>query len=711
MAKVEPKATIDFETRSAVSLKRCGTWKYSVHPSTEILCLVFRLPTWAPGRTSVWHPAMPALSLEERAEPDAIEEFFDWIADGGLVECFNAFFEFSVWNNVLVPRHGWPAIPLEQYRCAAAKAAAHALPRALDDAAAALKLVLKKDTAKTETEGVKVIKAIHIVRKVSRPRKSRKAERTLWAKTGQTPPQYLWHESVDLLDKLIAYCRIDVLAEEALSHVLDDLSPAETQMFLMDLRINARGFQLDKRAVQVALRLIHQEAVVLNQELTLLTDRQVRRATQRDQMLAWLMGMGLELPNTQKGTIDDLLKTGVLTVPTEDNEPPVPDVRLDDLDPKVRRALEIMRALGRSSTAKYRAMKDWMARNGRVHGGLLYHGASTGRWSGKGVQPHNFPKPTFKKVDVNELWFVLKTGDRSAIQAKYGDVMEALSNGLRGAITAAAGLTLYCADYASIEARVLLWLADDQDGLNLFRQGKDIYLDMADAIYGYHCTKDEHPTERSMGKIAILGLGYQMGAVKFLATCAMFGIEITEEFAKQVVDAYREKYWRVKQLWADQEAAAIKAVTTGKRVFAGKVVWFTEGRFLYCQLPSGRRLAYPYPEAKLTEMRWGGQKVALSFMGVDSYTRRWKRQTVYGGLIVENITQSCARDLMAEAMLRAEAHPNYQIVLSVHDELIAESPKGVGTVHEFETLMATLPKWAAGCPVSAEGQSNFRYSK
>jgi DNA polymerase len=290
--------------------------------------------------------------------------------------------------------------------------------------------------------------------------------------------------------------------------------------------------------------------------------------------------------------------------------------------------------------------------------------------------------------------------------------MEALANALRGAITASRGNVLYVADYASIEARVLLWVAGDEEGLDLFRHGKDLYLDMAEAIYNYPCNKTDHPTERAIGKIAILGLGYQMGASKFVTTCeVMGGVVIDEEFAKQVVEAYREKYWRVKQLWADQEAAAIKAVTTNKRVFAGKVVWFTEGRFLFCQLPSGRRLADPYPEAKLTEMRWGGQKVALSFMGVDSYTRKWKRQTVYGGLIVENQVQAIARDIMAAGMQRIEAHPTYQTVLSVHDEALAEAPKGDGSVAEFETLLTTLEPWAKGCPIGAEGWSGFRYRK
>jgi DNA polymerase len=296
--------------------------------------------------------------------------------------------------------------------------------------------------------------------------------------------------------------------------------------------------------------------------------------------------------------------------------------------------------------------------------------------------------------------------------AKYSSVMAALSHGLRGAITAAPGHVLYCADYAGIEARVLLWAAGDENGLNLFRQNKDLYLDMAEAIYGHPCTKEDHPTERAVGKVGILGLGYGMGASKFVATCEiMAGVTITEEFSKQVVDAYREKYAKVKQLWYDQEAAAIRAVTTSKRVFAGKVVWFTEGRFLFCQLPSGRRLAYPYPEVKMTEMRWGGQKLALSHMGVDTYTRKWKRLTVYGGLIVENEIQAMSRDIMAAGMRNIEAHPTYQMVLSVHDEALAEAAKGTGSVQEFVQLLTTLDPWAKGCPITAEGWSGFRYRK
>lgn len=676
----EPVCEIDYETRSACNLKRHGTYRYSVDPTTEILCLIWRLPHWVPGRTALWHPAF--LDLPEHFEEDAILELLEWIEEGGLVEAHSVFFEWCIWTNIQHARHGWPLIPFEQWRCSAAKAAAHSLPRGLEDAAIALKLPIRKDM-----EGSKVMK------KMSKPRKSLKKERLQWAKDGITPPKLLWHESPELLARLIEYCRLDVLSEEGLSHALPDLNEQETQVFLMDLRMNAKGFQLDKDAVKVAHRLIFREGVLLNQELRTLTKGQVKKATQRPKMLAWFNEQGLDIDNTQKATIDGLLTSGF------------------EFEPTLRRGLELVRELGRSSTAKYKAMRDWAARDGRVRGGLLYHGASTGRWSGKGVQPHNFPKGTFKNVDMGDLWATLIEGHRPSIQQKYTGVLEALSNALRGVITASRGCQLYVADYASIEARVLLWLANDQDALDIFRQGLDIYCDMAASIYGYPCNKDDHPTERSMGKIAVLGLGYQMGASKFLDTCASFGIVITEAFSKQVVDAYRTKFWRVKELWADQEKAAIQAVETRKTVFCSYVKWFVSGRFLYCQLPSGRRLAYPYPEVKLKTLPWGGSAPSLTFMGVDTFSHKWKRLTVYGGLIVENLVQAISRDIMAEAMLRVEAGGEYQILLSIHDEILAEALEGTGDVHDFEQLMAGVPLWADGCPIEAAGWTGQRYRK
>lgn len=291
------------------------------------------------------------------------------------------------------------------------------------------------------------------------------------------------------------------------------------------------------------------------------------------------------------------------------------------------------------------------------------------------------------------------------------DTMEMLSYAIRGAITATPGSVLYVADYSSIEARVLLWLAGDEAALDIFRSGRDIYCEMARSIYGYECTK-EHKDERALGKVAVLGLGYQMGAAKFQDTAfVMGGITIDEEMAQQVVQAYRTKFVKVKEMWWETEAAAIEAVSSKKPVVNGYTTWFREGRFLFCVLPSGRRLAYPDPQLKPNMTPWGEMRTALTFSGVNPISHKWQRTHTYGGSLVENITQAVARDLMAAALLRCEHSDTYVPVLSVHDEMIAEAEEGTGSVAEFETLMAETPPWADSLPVACKGWTGFRYAK
>lgn len=703
-----PRCIIDFETRSACSLRNSGAWKYSVHPSTQILCLSFRLPYWESGRTGLWHPAFPIIGIKEASRTGDVEELLSWIEEGGLVEAHNNWFEFCVWRNQLVPKFAFPAIPDHQWRCSAAKSAAHSLPRGLDDALKALSSGVAARLLGVPDDGthmgmpMKDKEGTLVMRKVSKPRKPRKSEVELTTRHKLKPKRYYWHESKALYTKLFDYCRQDVLAEEALSEALPDLSPAETTMFLMDKTINHRGFQLDREAVDAALRLIAKEESVLNGELAVVTGGKVKKATQRAQMIKWFNSRGVYMEDTKAETIKTMLDG---TFP-------------QTLDPQALRALTLMKELGRSSTAKYAKMRDWMDRDGRVRGGLLYHGASTGRWSGSGVQPHNFVRGNVS--DIEGLWNVLKRGSRSAISAfpldpikkpgqVVGSVMDALANALRGAIVAAPGSQLYVADYASIEARVLLWIANDEAGLDIFRSGRDIYCEMASAIYGRPITKADS-TERQVGKAAILGLGYQMGWSKFQATAAKAGSVLDDEFAKDVVNTYRQKFHRVKSLWYAQEEAACLAVKQpGRQHWAGRIRWKCEGRFLYCILPSGRRLAYPDPELRDKTTPWGEVKPSLTYKGINQLSHKWERQTSYGGMLVENIVQAVSRDLMAESMLRIERTGVYNVVLTVHDEILAESE--AGDIEQFNALMAECPEWANGLPVAVEGWTGPRYKK
>ncbi len=710
------KATIDFETRSACSIKDCGSWRYSLDPTTQVMCLAFRLPHWEVGRTALWHPAFPHLGLAEADCPE-LQELFDWIASGELVEAHNAWFERGIWNNICVPRHGWPEIGHRQWRCSAAKAAAHSLPRSLDGCTSALRLRIKKDM-----EGSKIMK------KMAKPRKPRVAEVKGWITSNAGLPvpikacvvttiagdtgwsatvawdggerefqlPFYWHESVEMIGQLCAYCRTDVLAEEAVSHRLRDLSERETEMYLMDQAMNMRGFQLDREGIEAALDVVNTIYTDLNQELVELTGGQVQKATQRARMIRWFNDMGLPLEDTQGATLDSWLKR-------------------EDLEPDVRRGLELVRALGRSSTAKFVAAQNWAdPATWRIHGGLLYHGASTGRWSGAGLQPHNFPRGNIK--DMSLAWEVIKTRNIPLMEMLYGDVMTLLSHALRGMIIPSKGRKLMVADYAAIEARVVLWLAEDDEALDVFRRGECIYMAMATEIYGRPITdKVKQANERQMGKQAVLGLGYQMGARKFQATLAeKYGIFIELEFAQQIVDTYREKFWRVKKMWWDQEKAAIAATKNPGRTFrCGKVFWRSIDGFLHCKLPRGRLLGYCDPQVHKKKTPWGDERDCLTYMGVDPYTKKWRRQDTYGGMIVENITQATARDIMADAMLRChedELSP-YDMLLSVHDELVAECDEDQGDVKDFEAVLAHVSDWADGCPVAAEGWCGPRYKK
>lgn len=206
----------------------------------------------------------------------------------------------------------------------------------------------------------------------------------------------LWHESKELLDTLFAYCRQDVLVEEAVSHAVPDLSESEQRLYTLDQTINERGFLLDMDAVETALVLIEDETNRLNGELKILTGGSPDKATQRKKMHDWFLDQWVILEDTKAGSVDEALKR-------------------DDLTPTVRRGLELLQSLSRSSTAKYEAMRSWACGDGRVRGGLLYHGASTGRWSGAGVQPHNFPRGTVK--DIAGAWEALKTRDRATIES------------------------------------------------------------------------------------------------------------------------------------------------------------------------------------------------------------------------------------------------------------------------------------------------------
>jgi DNA polymerase len=742
-----PRATIDFETRSPVEIMKQGAWVYSQHKDTSVLCLGIRLPHWPEAR--LYNPRI-VTSWGEIPENDAeaLAELFIWIAGGGLVEAHNAFFERSIWTNVCAARMGWPAIAHEQWRCSAAKACMYSLPRALEAACAALDLPIKKDM-----NGRKAML------KLCKPRKPRKAELLELEELGVDPSDVLfWHDDLEDFETLFAYCRTDVDAEHGLSEVLPDLPDHELRIWQMDQAMNVRGVLADVAMAKLALKLIADVAKTMNRELEAITGIEGLTAGSRARVKQWLADQGVLLSDTQGGTLDEWIAKK----------------DFKKAKPACHRVMVIVREVNRTSTAKYKAVLLMAAMDGRIRDLMMYHGANTGRWSGKGLQPHNFPRGNVK--DMDQAVADIMTGSVDLLRAFYGEVIALLSGALRGVLMASDGMELMVADYAAIEARVIAWLAHQDQALEVFRSGKCIYMDMATSIYGYLVNdKKAQAEERQMGKQAILGLGFGMGFVTFLLTCRKYGITFTVEQARKIVkdrwteleeymeryfhpekyaepqmmrsarsagamrrkrlskenleladvmhelilmkfivDAYRKKYPKIVQMWAELEAAAIAAVRSpGRRVHAelGRVTYVVEGRFLKCYLPSGRALHYCDPRIIEKKLPWGDKAPTLVYMSVNQLTRKWEPTDTYGGKLAENVTQAVARDLMAEAMVAADEDPLYSLLLSVHDELICEVPEGEGSVEEFEELMSAAPAWAAGCPVKAEGWRGKRYRK
>lgn len=647
---------IDFETFSKCDIKM-GPWRYAEDPSTDVMCMAHKVceketALFLPGEAMPW---WVKARLWETLGPES-------------VRAHNAMFEKAIWQRICVEKWGWPSIPDQYWKCSAAKCAAHALPRDLGRATLVLNTAIKKDD-----EGRR------IMLKLTKPRKPSKKN-----------PAARWTPKVVPEDfkKLYAYCIDDVGAEACLDDSVRDLAPKEKRIWQLDQKINSAGIFVDIKAIKGALKIIAEYEERCKPILWKLSGGRFETTSQLEEMKEWLLEeYGIEAESLDKEAVEALLA-------------------LTDLPDPVRQVLELRQSLGKTSTKKLVTMLGSICKDGRIRDLLMYCGALTGRWAGKGIQIHNFPRVEVE--DLEDKMRHLALGKLDVILLLYGDPMILIASCLRGMIKAAPGHKLYVADYAAIEARGVNWLAGQESTLRLFREGKDVYKVMACAIFSKRID-DITKEDRQLGKQAVLGCGYQMGAPKFKLTCAKYKIIIEDALAEKAVAAYRDTNDLVVKMWWNQERAAKKAVQTRKPVKCGKIVWGVVRGYLYCRLPSGRCLAYPAPKIEMGKTPWGEMREQLSYKSLDD-KNRWIRIRTYGGKLVENITQAVCRDVMAEAMLRLDA-AGYQIRFTVHDEIVCEAPDDFGSMDEFMALLTKAPKWAVGFPINAEGWCEKRYRK
>ena len=466
-----PILHIDFETRSALELRDVGLWNYARHPSTAAWCMAHAIGEEEP---ELW---------ELNRDPVSMERLFDHVRAGRPVAAHNAAFELAIWNQVMVPRFGWPELKPAQMICTMAAGYAMGLPGALEDAALALGLKMLKDT-----EG--------------------RALMLRYSKPWRTDPLQWLDEcpsfvqggrkwtGAEGLARLFEYSRQDVRVERELRSRLMPLSAQERQVWLVDYAINQRGVQLDVETTKASVAVAETIKGQLDVEMAKVTGGAVQTCTAVLALKDWLAGLGVHKESLAKQEIVDLIPE------LEASSNPNAELAL--------KALRLRQEAGKASTAKFDTMASQVGDDGRLHGLYQYCGAATGRWAGRGVQIHNLPRDMPKPAAVESIVGMVRKGDYRGIDLIYGPPLTAMSRCLRSYLVAPEGKLLVGGDFANVEGRGQAWFAGEDWKLQAFREadagtGPGLYELAYSRMFHVPVESVKNPSEeRQIGKVAEL---------------------------------------------------------------------------------------------------------------------------------------------------------------------------------------------------------------
>lgn len=575
---------------------------------------------------------------------------------GGRIQAWNAMFEYAIWNCVCVPKYGWPQLKLEQCIDSMAIAAANNIPQSLGDAGKFLDANQQKDT-----------RGRFLIQKLCKPQRNG-----------------LFNEDADLMQELFLYCMQDVRTEMAIVANLKPLSAVEQDIWTLTQRINLCGVPVDPKELQNAVQACENAQAKLDNELLALTGC---KPSERAKLLAWLNDRGAKL--------DDLTEKTVTAKLVDTNLPK-----------HFRRVLELRQEGSQTSVAKYAKMQE-IQREGRIRNTLVYHGASTGRWASRGgLNLQNIARPSISEDEINEAIPVV-------FGAGVGSMLQ-LSSLVRSAIVAPPTKTFVDVDFSSIENRVGVWLAGQNDKVELFREGLDEYKVFASTSLYRVPYEDVTKDQRQIAKSAVLGAMFGQGAKGLVKYAEGMGVTINETKAKAAVNSYRNSYSKVKDLWYACEDAAIKAIDTPGITYkvGTKLALWTKKNVLWLKLPSGRHICWQGPQFELVTTPWGEEKMGVTVHSQSTYTRQWGRNSLIGSSIFQSAVQGTARDFLADATLNITKF-GYEVINLIHDEvlLLVDEAGSEAALEDVMKIMTTPPAWASDFPLAAEGWVNKRYKK
>lgn len=688
----------DCETFSECDLKAHSTHRYAAHPSTEIT-----VAQWAMNDDE---PTVFDCTAEEDIHNNPMAVIWSYLKDPEvIVVAHNSHFDRTLL------RHVWGIdIPVERWRDTMIKAMAHGLPGGLEKIGDVLGLPL--DLAK-DKRGKQLIQMFC---------KPAPKGQLLRRKTRETHPAE-WAEFLE-------YSRQDIISMREIDRRLPVWNyrdgGSELALWHLDQRINDRGFAVDLDLASAATAAAELEKERLKGKAYEASFGDLTNVSRRDALLKHIVEFyGVTLPDLKADTLKRRLE-----------DPELPE--------GVKLLLSIRLEATKTSTAKYKALTNATSADSRLRNTLQFAGAQrTARWAGRVFQPQNMPRPDMKQRDIDLGIEALKAG---VADLTFDNVMRLTANTVRGCIVAPPGKKLCIADLSNIEGRVLAWVAGEGWKLKAFADfdagvGEDLYK----VAYGRSFNidpKDAVGQKRQIGKVMELGLGYEGGVAAFLTFAAVYQMDL-DELADAVhttapkdaiAQAYNIYEWAVKKrrtlglpkniyvacevlkaswrtahpqtksLWKDTGDAVRAAITNPGVTFDVRMLKIRrDGAWLRIRLPSGRYLCYLQPRVEEGDQ--------ITYMGVNQYTRRWGRIKTYGGKLVENIVQAIARDVLGHNMPTIE-DTGYDIVLSVHDELLTETPDTEQYSHtQLAELMSDNPPWAQGLPLSAAGFETTRYRK
>lgn len=676
---------LDFESQSACDLRKRGSYIYAQHPSTKTMCAAIIAKRRGVIRKIFWTPVFYELTMPPGVEYEWGLDFLRDLAtdpDGCVIVPHNMSFERPMWlYNLGLPE------PLA-WRDTMDKALSYGLPGGADEVGGVL-LGLRKDE-----EGQRFI-------------------RTIWGpnKKGELTTLTAWH-----IQKIVNYNFRDTEIGYGITERLGlDMEPAwEQEVCDLHHKINHWGIYVDQNFARKLRALDSEFKALAGDHVEEITGGDIKRTDlARNDFLRAALNERLapehQLQNMRQTSLDSLIELF-----EEDAA---------DLDPDVIEVIRCRLMVTRAAVAKVDKALNLISADGRAKAQLRYWGAGPGRFSGHGVQPHNMKRPN-EDFDLAAAIAAVESEDRDAFLAlcrdKNGKALppyELLGSLTRGILAPAPGSVFVVGDFASIEARGLLWLAGDFEGLEEYRRkdeaderhpdGKDPTVpDTYQIVAGQSIFGKDPVTvtkrERGGGKISVLACGYggSDGAVERMALPLGVDLAAIGKTPRDIVNAYRSKYWKVKNSWYAVDDA-FRTVLTSRRTSTVKVGPLTFRKHtdrVEMLLPSGR--AITYLNARLEKDGGSFHSSGTSIVYDKALRKKVVACRTHGAKIIQNATEGFCRDILVEAMLRADA-AGAPIAFHVHDELILEVPKQHGEQWRdwLQMSMRQVPTWAERMPI------------